>query len=88
MKFFTIQKLQKEQGYDQIQYLIDSGAAWKMEGAIGRAAMDALRSGACYLANVSYRDAYGNKIPSRGMVKPGTTGSWQNTVKFYTENPW
>jgi hypothetical protein len=59
----------------QLQTLIDSGMAWKMEGAVGRAAMDAIRSGACVLGKVPFTDYWGNRIPSRYEVEPGTKGS-------------
>lgn len=88
MHIQTIRKHQREQGYDQIQSLIESGTAWKMEGAVGRTAMDLLRSGACFLPKQSHRDYYGNRIPSRTEVKEGTTGSLQNAIKFFTENQW
>lgn len=83
MKFFTIKKLQAKHGYDQMQELIDSGMAWRLEGAIGRAASDALAVGACYLPTSSRPNSYGGRVPSRYMVKPGTKGSWKNTVSFY-----
>ena len=50
MKYFRIKQLQYAYGYDQLQNLIDTGAAWTLEGSFGRAAMDALESGlVCYL---------------------------------------
>ena len=88
MHIQTIRKHQREQGYDQMQSLIESGTAWKMEGAVGRTAMELLRSGACFLPKQSHRDYYGNRIPSRTEVKEGTTGSLQNAIKFFTENQW
>jgi hypothetical protein len=86
MKFSKIKGLQKAYGYAEMQKLIDSGVVWHMEGSLGRAAMDALTSGACMLPTTSRRGAYGNLIPSRYQVKPGTYGSFQNSVKFYTFN--
>lgn len=85
MKYFRIKQLQYAYGYDQLQQLIDTGMAWHMEGAIGRAAMDALNSGACMLPTSSRRNYYGNSVPSRYQVKPGTTGSYQNSVRFYSK---
>lgn len=66
-----------------MQRLIDSGNAWSLEGSCGRAAMDALNSGACFLPAVRRRDYYGNTIPARGDLKPGTKGTLQNSARFY-----
>ena len=57
------------------QRLINSGQAWLMEGTIGRTAMDLIESGQCILGPVGHRDYYGNYVPSRFEVKPGTKGS-------------
>lgn len=80
--------MQREQGFSEMQYLIDSGLAWRLEGAVGRSAMDMLMSGQCMLPMKSYTDYYGNKIPSRKEVKEGTTGSFANAVRFFTQNEW
>lgn len=56
-----------------------------MEGSVGRAAMEALRSGACMLPTVRYTNYYGNVIPSRYDIKKGTTGSYQNSVQFWSQ---
>ena len=79
---------QREQGYAEMQNMIETGLAWKMEGAIGRSAMDLLRSGACFLPKESHRDYYGNRIPSRDEVAKGTTGSLQKSIQFFTVNQW
>lgn len=88
MNIQTIRKHQREQGYAEMQFLIESGTAWKMEGAIGRSAMDMLKTGACFLPKEPCYDYYGNRIPSRKEVKRGTTGSLQNSIRFFTENEW
>lgn len=88
MKFQTIKRHQKEQGYDQWQFLIDTGHAWKMEGSVGRQAMHLLEVGACMLPKKSFTDYYGNKIPSRDELKKGSKGTYQNSVRYYTENEW
>lgn len=85
MKFFKIKQLQWAYGYDQLQQLIDTGMAWNMEGAIGRAAMDALQSGACMLPTTSRSDYYGSRVPSRFQVKNGSAGSYANSVNFYSK---
>jgi hypothetical protein len=88
MNYQTIKKHQREQGFAEMQHLIDTGMAWTMEGAIGRAAMECLESGACYLPKMKRRGCYGNTVPSRDDVKAGTKGSYQNSVRFYTLNAW
>lgn len=60
---------------DYLQSLIDSGTAWRLEGAIGRVAMAALECGACVLPEERHVDFYGNLVPSRYDVVPGTKGS-------------
>jgi hypothetical protein len=84
MKFYKLKQLQFGYGYEHLQALIDTGSAWNMEGAIGRAAMDALKSGACFLPTSSRKDYYGNVVPSRYQVKKGTAGSYANSVRFYS----
>ena len=84
MKFQTIKKLQKLYGYAEMQKMIDTGMAWHMNGSYGRAATDCLKVGACMLPTISRRDAYGNTIPSRYQVKEFTTGSYKNSVEFYS----
>jgi len=58
-----------------LQELVNSGLAWRLEGAIGRAAMDAINSGAIMLGEEGHYDFYGNYVPSRTEVEPGTKGS-------------
>lgn len=64
-----------------MQRAINSGMAWKMQGSYGRAAMEALESGACMLGREAQRDYWGNVIPGRDDVKPGTKGSKALVVK-------
>ncbi len=65
-----------------LQDLINSGDAWHLEGSIGRAAMDCIDSGICILGEAGHRDFWGNYVPSRYEVKPGTKGSveYQNLM--------
>jgi hypothetical protein len=58
-----------------LQELINSGLAWKLEGSVGRAAMAAIEDGVCILGEVGHRDYWGNYVPSRHEVAPGTKGS-------------
>jgi hypothetical protein len=57
------------------QALVNSGAAWTMEGATGRQAMSLIEAGYVALGDDSHRDYWGNYIPSRHEVEAGTKGS-------------
>ena len=57
------------------QRMIDDGSAWRMQGSYGRTAMSLIESGQCILGEVGHRDYYGNYVPSRYEVQPGTKGS-------------
>lgn len=83
MNYKTIKALQTEHGYNEMQSIIDSGLAWRLEGSIGRQAMQLLEYGACMLPKRSHHDVYGNYIPSRDELEPGSKGTFQNSVKFY-----
>lgn len=83
MNFQKIKSLQKEYGYDTLQGLINNGTAWTREGRIGRAAMEALRSGICMLPKQHFFDAYGNRVPSRDELVEGTKGTFQNSQAFW-----
>jgi hypothetical protein len=83
MNYQKIRKLQKENGVDVMQRLIDDGSVWHMEGTMGRKAMELLETGQCMLPKKQYKDFYGNIIPSRDDVEPGTTGSYKNAVKYW-----
>jgi hypothetical protein len=67
--------LEEEADRVRLQRLIDTGLAWKLEGSVGRDAMDALRAGKCVLGKEPFTDYWGNRIPSRYEVEPGTKGS-------------
>ena len=86
MNISTIYKLQRENGLSEIQELINSGMAWKMDGATGRYAMELLRSGACILPSKAVIDAYGNKVPSRKELVSGTLGTFENAVNFWSND--
>jgi hypothetical protein len=60
----------------RMQELIDSGTAWRLEGAVGRAAYAAIEAGYCMLSEQSgIKDYWGTRVPSRTEVEPGTVGS-------------
>jgi len=83
MKYYEVVRLQKEQGIYELQQLINSGLAWRMEGYVGRVATEALESGACYLPKKRHIDYWGNTVPSRDDVKSGSAGSYKNSVRYY-----
>lgn len=58
-----------------LQTLIDSGDAWLLEGAVGRAAMAAIEDGTCVLPAEAHRDYWGNRVPARGELRPDTLGT-------------
>ena len=58
-----------------IQDLINTGAAWSLEGSVGRACMAAIENGDAVLGTEGHRDYWGNYVPSRTEVVPGTKGS-------------
>ena len=60
-----------------MQEAINSGSAWSFQGSYGRSMMAALEAGDAMLGKTGARDYYGNYIPSRDEVKPGTKGSYQ-----------
>lgn len=76
----------EEETVECIQGLINSGLAWRLEGSVGRLAMSYLEAGLCELGETSHYDAYGNRVPSKYEVKPGTKGSPLSTRKEKGEN--
>lgn len=69
-----------------LQLLIERGTVWKLQGSYGRSAMQALEAGDVMLATKPQSDYYGNRIPSRDEVKPGTKGSRQLVVQTHGED--
>jgi len=53
---------------EAMQRAINSGVAWKMQGSYGRAAMDALESGACMLGRERCADCKLCAISSREAI--------------------
>ena len=84
MKKQEIEKLQEKYGVKKLQELINTGVAWRLEGAVGREAMAALKEGSCTLPENAQTDYWGNRVPSLNEVKPGTTGSFQNAQDFWS----
>ena len=83
MNYSKITALQKTYGFSDIQNRINDGSIWSMEGSMGREASRLLDSGACMLPKVFKHDYYGNRIPSRYVVKKGSKGSFKNSQDFW-----
>jgi len=66
--------------YLQLQAQINSLVAWRLEGSVGRAMMDAIQGGHCMLGFDSTRDFWGSYIPARDEVQAGTVGSYSYVV--------
>lgn len=66
-----------------MQELIETGLAWHFEGSVGREAMSFLKCGACFLPETPFKDYYGNEVPSREWLEPGTTGTLENATEFW-----
>ena len=66
---------------EMIQRLVNTGMAWRMEGAIGRECMSAINAGRVMLGTEARRDYYGNIVPSRYDVMAGTKGSFDFVVE-------
>ena len=60
---------------DVYQALVNSGDAWRLEGHVGRTAMSLIEAGLITLGETGHRDYWGNYVPSRHEVEPGTKGS-------------
>jgi len=78
-------KLQAIYCFTKQQELITSGDVWKFEGSMGRAAMESLESGACFLPDVVTFDYYGSKLPARSMLKDGSKGTLGNSQEFWAK---
>lgn len=66
---------------EMIQRLVNTGMAWRMEGAIGRECMRAIEAGRAMLGTEAHRDYWGNVVPSRYDVVAGTKGSFDFVVE-------
>ena len=68
-------EMTREEEAEAMQRGINSGEVWHMEGASGRAAMAFIEAGLCMLGQEGHEDYWGNYVPSRDEVEPGTKGS-------------
>lgn len=62
--------------YAAVQRIINAGQ-WGLQGSYGRMMMDAIQSGHCLLGRDRAMDYWGNDIPSRDDIIPGTAGSYE-----------
>ena len=71
------------------QELINTGMAWHLEGSVGRHCMAAIESGRAILGREGNRDYWGNYVPSRYEVHPGTKGSllYANDIRLDNHLP-
>ncbi len=83
MNIERITELQKQYGVYGTQKGINSGEIWKFEGSTSRFAMEMLESGICILPEEETSDYYGNFIPPRNVLKPGTKGTLKNAENFW-----
>jgi len=67
----------------EVQRLINDGSAWRLEGSYGREMMRMIQDGYCVLGREDFHDAYGNHIPSRTQVEPGTKGSVEYVANLH-----
>lgn len=72
----------EDNGNTSMQRAINSGSAWSFQGSMGRAMMRAIEDGFCMLGKSGAHDYYGNYIPSRSEVRPGTKGSEDYVAKI------
>lgn len=68
-------ELSEEREIKFFQSLIDSGQAWTLQGHYGRTVSALIEAGLCTLGESGHRDYWGNYVPSKHEVKPGTKGS-------------
>lgn len=75
MDFLWDEEASEEDVIAGYQELINTGMAWRLEGHVGRTAMRLIEDGLCTLGENGHSDYYGNYVPSKHEVEPGTKGS-------------
>lgn len=65
--------------YTSVQRAINAGI-WSNPGRDGRAMMAAIEAGRTMLGRKAFRDYWGNAVPSREDVQPGTKGSMDYVI--------
>ena len=81
-----IRSLQKRYGFSLLQDLIDSGEAWKIGGDVTKECMDAIETGACFLAYRSHKVNIFTSVPSRYEVKRGERGSVEWSKQYWSDS--
>jgi hypothetical protein len=81
MTEFYEEDVSEEEHILSIQRRINDGSIWLFEGSAGREAMALLEAGYCMLPKHATRDYWGNYLPARDELKPGTKGTWQNVER-------
>lgn len=66
-----------------IQQVINDGTGWLMQGCFGRELMRRLEAGDVMLGQIARCDFWGNRIPARDQVQPGTKGSYELVVETH-----
>ena len=80
--FYEDDNATRAEKIETLQELINNGMAWRLQGSIGRIAMIAIEAGWCILGEIGHKDYYGNYVPPRHEVKPGTKGSVEYQEKM------
>lgn len=72
-------EMDEDKQIEFFQRIINDGSVWRLQGSYGRQAMSYLESGLCELGEQRFTDYYGNTVPSKYDVKPGSKGAPLNT---------
>jgi hypothetical protein len=67
------------------QLLLNSGVVWKVEGHVGKSAVEHLTAGRVMLGPTRHTDCWGNPVPSRYDIKEGR-GSRAYVVEMMGED--
>jgi hypothetical protein len=68
-------KLTEDEMIKLFQEMINDGSVWRLQGSYIRTAFDLVDSGRCMLGEVGHDDYFGDYVPSRYEVRPGSPGS-------------
>lgn len=77
MDFLWDEDVSEKEFLEGYQELVNTGAAWRLEGSVGRTAMGLIESGQIILGEEGHYDYWGNYVPSRYEVQAGTKGSME-----------